>query len=244
MGSRLVIHCEPRIAWQPKRAGFIAEGLKRRGIPVEITDRRERIDDCPAILLGTTRWRAIERDGGDFLLVDRCSFGDTEKFVSLVWNGHGRRGDHRVPAPFDGRRWKKIGVPVSPWKPCGSHVVLCGQTETYSPRYQQLSDWYRDVAATRFRRHPAGDNPTGLPECADFRDAIAVTLNSSIGVQCVIDGIQTITMDEGSMAWDVTGHSLTDIRMPDRTLWLYAIAHTQWSDDEIREGVPWDSLLQ
>src|SRR6476620_9955641 len=107
MGSRVVIHCEPHSSWQPKRAAYFAEGFRAKGIPCEVTDSRTRIDYCPAVLLGTTFWRDIERDGGEFLLVDRCSFGDTERFVSLVWNGHGRRGDHRVPEYFNVERWER-----------------------------------------------------------------------------------------------------------------------------------------
>jgi hypothetical protein len=243
LGSGVVIHCEPRIQWQPKRAAYFAEGFKRRGIPCRTTNSPLRLNGDTPLLLGTTRWRGVERDGGEYLLVDRCSFGDTEKYVSLVWNGHGRRGMHCVPDVVDGSRWESMGMTLEPWKPRGSRIVLCGQTETYSPNYPTLHNWYDSVAATHFRAHPSGMNSTRLPPATDFEDAVAVTLNSSIGVKCVIEGIPTVTMDEGSMAWDVTGHNLNDIRFPDRTLWAHRLAWTQWSDDEIREGKLWDWLL-
>lgn len=241
MGSGVVVHAEPRIPWQQKRGAYFVEGFRKRGIPCEVTDRRSRLDERPAILLGTTCWRAVEATG-NYLLVDRCSFGHTDVFVTLVWNGHGRRGDHRIPEHVTADRWERYGIPLLPWK-YGRRVVLCGQTETYSPHWASLSAWYASVRATHFRKHPAGENPTGLPDATDFQDAIAVTLNSSIGVQCVLDGVPTVTMDEGAMAWDVTGHSLDDIRMPDRLPWAHRLAWTQWSDDEIREGTPWDYLL-
>lgn len=241
--TRFVIHCEPRIPWQPKRAAYFVEGFKAKGIPCEVTDSRTRIDDCPAVLLGTSCWRGIESDGGEFLLVDRCSFGDTERFVSLVWNGHGRRGDHRVPENLDGERWERLGVPVFPWR-VGSRRILCGQTETYSPTYRTIEDWYRGwhVWATHFRPHPAARDAAcfGVPTADSFENATALTLNSSIGVQCVLNGIPTVTMDEGAMAWDVTGHAPGDIRMPDRETWCHWLAWTQWTDEEIREGIPWD----
>lgn len=240
-GSLAVIHCQPRVPWQPKRAAFFAEGLRRRGIEVRITESRTRLDEGVPILLGTTFWRQVEASG-DYLLVDRCSFGDTEKFVSLVWSGHGRRGDHRVPDQVTGERWESMGGRLLPWRERGHRVVVCGQTETYSPHYRSLGEWYATVAATHFRPHPAGTVPSWLPVASDFTDAIAVTLNSSIGVKCVIEGIPTITMDEGSMAWPVTGHSLDDIRTPDREEWAHRLAWTQWSDDEIKEGTPWDFL--
>jgi hypothetical protein len=238
-----VIHCSPNIAWQPKRAAFFAEGLKKVGVTVEITSDRFRHDEGFPILLGTTLWRSIERDGGEFLLVDRCSFGDTEKFVSLVWNGHGRRGNHKVPENFNGERWERHGFELkSINREPATRVVLCGQTESYSPSYPRVEDWYASLGLwpSNFRKHPAGQNLTGLPDAGDFRSTdIAVTLNSSIGVQCVLNGVATVTMDEGAMAYEVTGHAKNMAYIGEREPWCHWLAWTQWSDDEIREGTPW-----
>lgn len=243
---RAVIHCEPQIAWQPKRAAYFAEGLRAKGIEVEVTSDRFRHEGGFPVLLGTTLWRSIERDGGDYLLVDRCSFGDTEKFVQLVWNGHGRRGDHCVPANHDASRWEKHGVDLKMMVP-GPYfrTVLCGQTETYSPQYTSLEAWYATVQATHFRPHPAGTNTTRLPNAGAFRPTdIAVTLNSSIGVQAVLDGLPTVVIDQGSMAYDAgVRDSVEADFMPPREPWAHWLAWTQWSNDEIREGYPWGFLL-
>ena len=135
-----------------------------------------------------------------------------------------------------------MGVDIKPWQTGGSRVVLCGQTESYSPQWARLEDWYGSVKATHFKAHPQGINPTGLPDVRDFENCrCAAVLNSSIAVQCVLAGVPTVTWDEGCMAWDVTGHSLKDIRMPDRLPWCHVLAFTQWSDDEIREGTLWAS---
>lgn len=237
MAIKAIIHCEPRIPWQPKRAHYFAQGFKKVGIPFEITDSRARLDEGFPVLLGTTCWREIEKTG-DYLLVDRCSFGDTERFVSLVWNGHGRRGDHRVPHYAGPHRWERYGAPLQPWRR-GHRRVLCGQVETYSPHYSTPQAWYACVRADAFRPHPAGENPTALPTCRSFADSVAVTLNSSIGVQCVLDGIPTVTMDEGAMAWDVTSHDPDHMRWIEREPWCHWLAWTQWTDDEISEGIPW-----
>ncbi len=236
---KVTIHASPSIEWHKRRGAFFAEGFRKIGVEVEITSDRFRHDGLP-ILLGTSMWKPIERDGGEFLLVDRCSFGDTEKFVQLVRSGHGRRGDHRCANPLDASRWEAVGMDLVPWRTGGSSVVLCGQIETFSPHFATPDDWYRLSAphATHFRPHPAGLNPTKLPSLLNFDGVHSVlTLNSSIGVQCVLNGIVTECDDEGAMAFPVSGSEC------DRLPWCHWLAWTQWSDDEIREGIPWAYLL-
>jgi hypothetical protein len=231
----VLIHAQPAIAWHGPFAQKMQAGLRAIGITAGVTSSRARESDT-AILLGTTMWRSVEATG-DFLLVDRCSFGDTRQWVSLVWNGHGRRGNHCVPDDR-GNRWERIGVPVQPWR-TGSRVVLCGQTETYSPDWPSLTDWYRTVRATHFRPHPAADNPTGLPTVRTFDDtALAITLNSSVGVDAAISGVKVLAMDAGSMAWDISA------QQGDRTDWLRWLAWTQWHHDEIAAGEPIKHLFE
>lgn len=234
---KAVIHCSPSIPWQPKRAAYFAEGFKAVGIEVEITADRFRHDDGFPVLLGTSMWKPIEQDGGEFLLVDRCSFGDTEKYVSLVWNGHGRHGHHRVPHNPCPSRWERHGIELKPLR-SGALVVLCGQIELFSTYYKTLDEWYQlSMYATHFRPHPAGINPTILPTKLDWNCVgRAVTLNSSVGVQCVMNGIATETWDPGSMARFSEYH---EFNFEQRLPWCHWLAWTQWSDDEIKEGKPW-----
>jgi hypothetical protein len=249
----VIIHVHPGVAWQVAFARLAAEGLRAAGISFDFTVSPRRVGSGLPILLGTTFWRAVEADG-PFLLVDRCSFGDPTTWVSLVRDGHGRRGDHRVPETRDGSRWKRCACTVEPWiPPMSGRVILCGQQESFSPHYQQISDWY-DVAApgcTHYRRHPAvkpadAANAAAqrLPAATDWRDtARAVTLNSSVAVDTVLRGIPTVTMDEAAMAWDVSGHTPAEEIRPDRTEWLHWLAWTQWHHDEISEGTPWRRFL-
>jgi hypothetical protein len=239
----IVIHCEPNVGWQGPFAVKMQAGLKALGINAPITSNRQREADV-GILLGTTFWRGIEASGR-YLLVDRASFGDPE-FVSLVWDGHGRRGNHCVPENA-GDRWSDISdqVTIHPWNGAGSRVVLCGQTETYSPYYVSVHDWYAHVTATHFRKHPVGENPTGLPLATDWSDAgRVVTLNSSVAVESVFSGIPTVTMDEGAMAWDVTSHDPEVSVTPNRDEWLQWLAWTQWHHDEIEAGLPIGHLFE
>lgn len=249
---RVVIHAHPDIPWHRRFAEAAAAGFRACGVSIQVTASRERGDAGLPLLLGTTFWRGIEATG-PYLLVDRCSYGDPGTFVSLVRDGHGRRGDHRVPAHSDASRWEEHGVRVHPWRPRGDRVVLCGQTETYSPRYRRLAEWYAVAApaCTHFRRHPAGppDAPAdtaaaALPAADSWDDCgRVVTLNSSVAIDAVLSGIPTVTMDEAAMAWEVTSHAPAESMMPDRDGWLHWLAWTQWTYEEIREGVPWPRFL-
>ena len=240
----VTVHASPTIGWHKAFAEKMTAGLRRLGVTHRVTDSRLRYSDGLAILLGTSAFRAVEATG-PYLLVDRCSLGDTNRWVTLVRDGHGRRGDHRVPHGTPAYRWERMDdlVRLQPWRD-GKRRVLCGQTESYSQTYPSLADWYRVANATHFRRHPAGDNPTGLPEVKTWNDVgLAITLNSSVAVDAVLAGVPTVTMDEGAMAWDVTSHSPDERIKPPRLPWLHYLAWTQWSHDEIAEGTPWEHLL-
>ena len=240
--ATVAIHCEPRIAWQGRAATQMQRGLRTLGFDAQITGNRYRCSDV-AVLLGTSCWRTLE-DDEPWLLIDRASYGDPD-FVQLVWNGHGRRGNHKVPQKPDGMRWAMHSgrFQVFDWVGDGSRVVLCGQTQPWSPNWATLQDWYTVVCAnadvTHFRQHPAGQNPTTLPLINDWGDVgRVITLNSSIGVESVMNGIPTVTMDPAGMAWEVSGHSPRDRVMPNRRNWLEWLAWTQWSWQEIEAGHP------
>ena len=250
---RAVIHVNPGIDWQVRFAAAAAAGLRSIGVPFAVTQSQERLGHALPILLGTTFWRAIEATG-DFLLVDRCSFGSPGEWVSLVLDGHGRRGDHRAPTVRDGSRWERYSVEVRPWRRLSrGRTILCGQTETYSPHYLHVESWYDRVGpqCTHFRRQPASTRPfstpcaaSGLPEATSWDDArVAVTLNSSVAVDTVLAGIPTVAMDEAAMAWSVTSRFPDEVVTPDRTEWLHWLAWTQWTYGEIREGTAWRRFL-
>lgn len=242
MGS-IAIHAESNIPWHSEAAQRFQNGLRAIGLKAHITPSRQRESNV-AILLGTTCWRNIEADGR-YLLVDRASYGDP-LFVQLVWDGHGRRGDHKVPARRNGR-WEATrgDIEIKPWRPIGHRILLCGQTEPYSPKYKTMTDWYRTIRATHFRKHPQGVNPTPLPMTMEWDNVgLAVTLNSSIGVESVFRGIPTVTMDEQAMAWDVTSHRTDERLTPERDEWLEWLAWTQWRWDEIEAGKPIKHLFE
>lgn len=235
---RVEIHCEPAIGWQEPFAKKFAAGCKKLGIDWRITNSRVRTGWGRPVLLGTTFWQQIERDGGEYLLVDRCQFNDTNKWVTLGWNGHGREADFKVPKHYGPERWNRYGCELQPWR-SGKYIVLCGQIpHPYS--------WYEEVVeyCDAFRVHPAdGKNPTHLPGIQRWDEVgKAVTYASTVSNWTVMNGIPTVAMNQRSMSWDVCSHHPTETTICDRLEWCHWLAWTQWSHDEIADGVPhiWD----
>jgi hypothetical protein len=67
-----------------------------------------------------------------------------------------------------------------------------------------------------------------------------VSWSSNPGPQSVIAGIPAI-VGPGSLAWDVATQDFADIEnpaKPDRAQWLNDYAYTEWTVDEIRQGLP------
>jgi hypothetical protein len=79
----------------------------------------------------------------------------------------------------------------------------------------------------------------------DFQNCWAVVnWSSNPGPQAVIAGVP-VFVGADSLAYDVANHDLANIespQMPDRENWLVNYAHTEWTVDEIRSGIPFKRL--
>jgi len=71
-----------------------------------------------------------------------------------------------------------------------------------------------------------------------------VSWTSNPGIHSVIEGVPSYT-SPSSLAWDVSIKSLTNLEnppLPDRTQWLNDYAHTEWTVEEIAQGIPLNRL--
>jgi len=71
-----------------------------------------------------------------------------------------------------------------------------------------------------------------------------VSWTSNPGIHSVIEGVPSYT-SPSSLAWDVSIKSLTNLDnppTPDRQQWLNDYAHTEWTVDEIAQGLPIKNL--
>lgn len=81
---------------------------------------------------------------------------------------------------------------------------------------------------------------------ADFMEAwCVVNPSSNTGIQAAIEGIP-VFCDPDSLAYPVSFKKLEKIESPelvDRTEWLIKLCHTEWTLDELSEGLPQSRIL-
>jgi len=242
------------------------KGLKRHGYKAEwLSD--ESYKPCDLAVIWGLRFPHIiegQKDSGqDYLVMERGYFGDRNEYCSLGFNGlNGRAEFHADKSPPD--RWQKHRIDIEPWHIGGDHYLLMGQVNGDQSLYStDIRKWYKDVIAKLknitsrpilFRPHPLarqhdkGLDVDGVKAGCTIGEAFegtycAITYNSNSGVDAVLNGIPLITMDQGSMAWDLALHEITTERItPLRDQWLYDLAYKQWTMDEMASGEAWDHL--
>ena len=147
---------------------------------------------------------------------------------------------------------------------CGQHEQ--SQQWRHQPRMSQwVMDTIENIQAHTdrpilFRPHPRcrldaietqyknvyRQEPRQLPGTYDDFDMgfdniyCTVSWTSNPGIHSVIEGVPAYT-STSSLAWDVSIKSLTNINnppLPDRQQWLNDYAHTEWTVEEISQGIP------
>lgn len=148
----------------------------------------------------------------------------------------------------DPARWVKLWADQEqPWRqpePHG-HALIIGQVPgDMSLAGSNFEEWkrerYVDCAAAgipvRFRQHPLiCSSPRPLE--ADLAGArVVLTFSSNTAVLSVLAGVPTCAWDPRSMAWAVTGRSVTWDGTPVRDEWRNRLAWCQWSKAEMESG--------
>ena len=83
----------------------------------------------------------------------------------------------------------------------------------------------------------------------NFKDTLnnvwaVVNHSSNPAIEAVINGIP-VFVSEDSLCHDVGNHSLDNINnpaMPDRQEWANKLSYTEWFEDEIEKGLPWQRI--
>lgn len=257
-------HCyfRPGLAHHKFWVTAFADGLRRHGYGVELS--REGINPSDLLVVWGVRHAgafAQQRGHGEICVLERGYIGDREKWTSVSFGGrlNGRAEFRGVQD--EGSRFERYHPErLKPWQHRGGYALIMGQV----PNDQSLvgvniARWYADVAKqlrrkgygdVRFRPHPLAANvrvPGVTALKGSLADAFAgaafvVTWNSNSAVDAVLDGIPAVAVDEGSMAWEVSGHEIGRPPTPEHYRWAARLAWKQWSEDEIRSGECWEQM--
>lgn len=265
----VVIYRSPQ-PWATPNEDAFYRGLLAHGICAELRDAGKWRVSALAVIWAhrATELFAMQRAAGHhYLVMERGYVGPIEerrRYTSLGLDG--LNGHATFAAPRDPDRWRRM-FRLEPWS-TGDYAVVMGQVEgDASLRGLNLANWYAETAAmiahtadclVYFRPHPVmvgRGTVASVPGTTLWRDpdlgkcltgarAVA-TFNSNTATDAVIAGVPTWACDEGSMAWDVTGHDLSVMPpTPDREAWANRLAHAQWTLDEIEGGLAWDHLRE
>lgn len=259
------IFCRRGAAHHFAFADAMSDGLDQFGIQAAILYDNELPRFMPdvGIVWGWRNQQLIGaiRDSGNVLVAEAGYFNNPTRldFISLGWNGLNGRADFKNKN-MPGTRWAKVGIRVHPWRQAGDNVVIIGQvTGDQSIINQDIDAWYLDsfdrlcdlqTLPVVFRPHPKETRPPpplplaldgSLDECLKHTHQV-ITFNSNAAVDAVLAGVPAVSMDQGSMAYQVTSHRLDQRIMPGRRAWMYNLAHTQWTLDEIRKGAAWTHI--
>lgn len=236
--------------------GAFKAGLERHGWSVSIEYALKPAD--MVVFWGVRRRRdiAVQQGRGHVCVLERGYVGDRQEWTSVSFGG-GLNGRGKFYGPFDdASRWQRhFAGMMKPWRTDGRYALVLGQVPTdmsligtNGPMFwtQAREQLERKGFEVRFRPHPLADRhpkpnaPSLEQDLAGARFTVAWNSNST--VDAVLAGVPSVTMDEGAMAWPVTGHALEMPPAPDREAWAHALAWKQWRLEEMQSGYCWETV--
>jgi len=216
-----------------------------------------------AICWGSRYLELLKKHYKKVVVMEQGYFNDRSRFYSLGIGGLNGFADFRnYDRPSD--RWEKYRVPITPWQTAGDYYLIMGQVPgDMSISGIDIESYYATMAAelikrtdkpVYFRPHPLARQESNVlpilkgPLKESLRHAAGVvTFNSNSGVDAVIAGAPVMVGNRGSMAWSVaakTVDQLINFNFPGRMQWLYNLAYTQWTLDELTDGTAWGHLCK
>lgn len=269
MGIIVVLHAEH----QRSTAMALQQGMRECGDECDIYHsadelRMSGIDYDAICAWGWRKCQPLYGNGHNVLVMERAYLLDRFHWISLGWNG--LNGKAEWPVPLGSERWHKhFAFAMSPWIDVArtkdreqKYALVMGQVPTDTAcRHISIEAWtgynihqlHARGWTVVFRPHPQAkqlrvSNVAILSQDRSLNEdidgaAFVVTFNSNSGVDAIMRGVPTITMDRGAMAWDVTSHDLdAPLVMPSRAQWASALAWKQWLPEEIADGTAWSAV--
>lgn len=259
------ILASPRSPHQLETAQALKSGLKLHGVESKISQFSSQLKSKNVSCWGWRQGKFLREAGKNVLVMERSYIGDRFKYMSLGWNG--LNGHAMFPQYTDdgGKRFKEIGGSIKPWKEGGKYIVILGQVKNdASLQGMDITDWYLNTAKEArqygvpvyFRPHPDSarrggythihgiDNISGtLDEVLDGA-LFTAAFNSNSCLDSILMGVPCYAGDKGTMVYDLCMKDIGHIIMPEREHVLHSIAFTQWTTEEISQGLPIKGLLE
>jgi len=249
------IHASSNIPWQKRYAVAVKEGLSKHGIDANITSSRKRESDV-SVIHGPNLFQAIEKDGGNFIMLNRKFLGFGERDVhdncAISWNGFNGMGIFCIDQDrMDTSRLEKYLDPreIEHWSLNGDNYLLCQQHDTgRSIRFDDINKWYRHVQRRvhpnnlKIRRKITLENVGRLEFMRSLREDLSevkaiFSLNSIVSVEALILGKGLVTDDKTNPCYGVASSEMGSTIKPfDRTEFFTYLSNCQWHIDEIRNG--------
>lgn len=172
---------------------------------------------------------------------------------------------------LDQDRPKKLGLNLKPIKDSRRPEILIATQHQASLQWQgmpNMSLWVKDIVYKLqqytnrkiiIRPHPRSPFRIDIPGTTmevpqkisgsyddfniDYNYHCVVNHNSGPAVQAAISG-SPIICDKTSLASDLSGkiENIENITLPDRNDWFLKLCHTEWTIDEIQQGIPFFRL--
>lgn len=197
-------------------------------------------------------WDAA-RERGDFYYCDNSYFDSArQEYFRITKN----RLQHSGMGRSSAFRFEALGIEVQPWRSKGKHVVVCPQSDYFMrviARYE--GSWISDIQHQLSKTSP---RPLRLRLWSPDKSKLAstlgedlvgahclVTYSSAAAISAVLAGVSAYCSPDCA-AFPVSIGSLEDIDHDaihyERLEWAGVLADNQWTLDEMRRGVAWESL--
>lgn len=225
----------------PERRRVFSEGLRRIGY--EVVDGLTHNPSDGDILVtwnriheGDTAAKVFEQRSLPIIVAENCSFG-SNRFAGRDWY-HMTRSYHNVAGMFavgDNERWDSLNIELEPFRESGETVVLASRG--IGPAAYRMPAGWPMRQGGRIRPHP-GRNASARTLSDDLADCYKViTWGSAGAIQALIWGVR---VESHQPRWIGEQDNTNEGRLA----MLRALAHAQWTLEEIESGEPFARLLE
>lgn len=159
------------------------------------------------------------------------------------------------------------------WKKQGDYILITTQNEnSFAWKEGNMVVWVENLIKEikkhtdrkiLLRPHPRFEISSNLVEInhpkkignydeTDLKDIInkshcVINYNSNPGIDSVLSGTP-LFCHESSLSYDVSNkfnfHNIENLEYPNKDKWIPFISHTEWLQEEIEKGIPWQRIKQ